>query len=113
MQPTDVQLNELALLGPDEAQAWKQRLRRTARPCGCKSGAAAMLAALVIWPVHMILSGVPTAPLSVLAAVMTYVAVVIGAAVGGKVAGIVAGRLRHRRLQRHLARRLVDLQTAR
>ena len=111
MHTADVLPTGLALLEPDEAQEWRRRLKRTARPCGCKSGAAAVLAALVAWPVYVVGSGVPTAPVSVLWAVLSYVGVVIGAAIGGKLLGIAVGRRRHRRLRRQLARRLAALET--
>jgi hypothetical protein len=111
MHTADVLPTGLALLEPDEAQEWRRRLKRTARPCGCKSGAVAMLVALVAWPIYVVVSGVPTAPLSVLWAVLTYAGVVIGATVAGKLLGIVVGRRRHRRLQRQLARRLAALET--
>ena len=111
MQTADVHPTGLALLEPDEALEWRRRLNRTARPCGCKSGAAAVLVALVAWPIDVIVSGVPTAPLEMLWAVVTYAFVLVGAAIAGKVAGIVVGRRRHRWLQRKLARRLAELET--
>src|SRR5438105_2087301 len=39
-----------ALLAPAEAAKWARRLERTARPCGCKSGAVLIFAALLGWP---------------------------------------------------------------
>jgi hypothetical protein len=112
MHATDVHLTGLALLAPDEAQAWRRRVRHTVHPCGCKSGAAAVLVALVAWPIRVVRSGVPTTPLAVLWVVITYGFVVVGAAIAGKVAGIVVGRARHRWALRQLGRRLaaVDLQ---
>jgi hypothetical protein len=70
--------------------------------CGCKSGAAFVVAALVAWPVWVALSGPPTTPADVVLSIATYAGVVVGAGVAGKVAGIAAvtaarrARLQHR-----------------
>jgi hypothetical protein len=93
-----------SLLAAEEAAEWDRRLKKTARPCGCKSGAAASVVALVGWPVWVVLSGVPDTMLSFVGAVVLYGMVVIGAAVVGKIVGIVVGRRRHRRLQERLQR---------
>jgi hypothetical protein len=94
-------------LQPAEAERWARRLRATAHPCGCKSGAAASLFALVGWPVFFIVSGrFPHSILGALVAIVGYGAVVIAAGIAGKVAGIGVGRRRHRRLQRELRDRL-------
>jgi hypothetical protein len=99
--------SNLAGLQPAEAEEWARRLRATAHPCGCKSGAAASLLALVAWPVFLIVSGrFPHSILGALVAFIVYGAVVIAAGVAGKVAGIGVGRRRHRRLQRELRDRL-------
>jgi hypothetical protein len=94
-------------LEPAEAEQWARRLRATAHPCGCKSGAAASLLALVGWPVFLVVSGrFPHSILGALVAIVGYGTVVIAAGVAGKVAGIAVGRRRHQRLQRELRDRL-------
>jgi hypothetical protein len=93
-----------SLLAGDEAAEWDRRLKKTARPCGCKSGAAASVVALVGWPVWVVLSAVPDTMLGFVGAVVLYGMVVIGAGVVGKIVGIVVGRRRHRRLQERLQR---------
>jgi hypothetical protein len=103
----------LARLDSAEAAQWRDRLAATEHPCGCKSGALATLAALVGWPIWVVASGPPTAPLTVAKALATYTAVVIGAALVGKLAGIAAGRAHYRRLRRRLAHRLVAAGAAR
>ncbi len=92
-----------------EASQWVRRLETTARPCGCKSGAALTLAACVGWPAYVVASGIPHRPIDVGVALLTYAAVVIGSGVVGKLAGIVMGRIRHRRLRRRLAQRLARI----
>ena len=95
------------VLGSAEAADWNRRLRATAHPCGCKSGAAMSLVALVGWPVFVIVTGrFPRSILGAIAAIFIYGVVVIGAGMIGKVAGIVVGRLRHDRLRQQLLRRL-------
>jgi hypothetical protein len=85
--------------------------RQTARPCGCKSGAAFTLAALVGWPVWIAISGVPHNPIEIGTAPFVYAGVVIGAGVAGKLAGIAVGRARHRRLRHRFERRLTGVPT--
>jgi hypothetical protein len=75
------------------------------RPCGCKSGAALSIAALVGWPAWQLASGPPHTPLGIALAFIAYPLVVVGAGVLGKLGGILVGRERHRRLRRQLARR--------
>jgi hypothetical protein len=95
-------------LAPAEAARWRRRLQETERPCGCKSGAALVLVALVAFPLWtFVVSGPPRTPLGVVLAVGIYAFVVVAAGVVGKVAGIVVGRWRHRHLRARLARRLV------
>ena len=94
-------------LDPAEAEQWARRLRATAHPCGCKSGAAASLLALFCWPVFVIASTrLPRSILGALSALVVYGVVVIGAGVAGKVAGIVVGRSKHRRVLQRLVHRL-------
>jgi hypothetical protein len=91
----------LAGLEPAEAERWARQLRDTAHPCGCKSGAAASLLALVWWPAFVIASGrFPHSILGALVAIVVYGGVIILAGVAGKVAGIGVGRRRHLRLER-------------
>lgn len=94
-------------LAPAEAADWRRRLKETAHPCGCKSGAALALVALIAWPLRFILVGPPLTPLGLGLAIVGYAFVVVAAGLVGKVAGIVVGRWRHRRLRERLARRLV------
>lgn len=88
-----------------EAADWRRRLERTARPCGCKSGAALSIVALVGWPLWRLLSGLPQDALAIGLAIVAYPAVVVAAGIAGKLAGILVGRWRHRRLRRRLLRR--------
>jgi hypothetical protein len=81
----------------------RARVKKTAHPCGCKSGAAATLVALVGWPVGQIVSGLPHSWTGGAAAIGIYAAVVLGSAVAGKVVGIAVGRIEHQRLLRKLA----------
>ena len=96
----------LALLPPTEAHRWRQSLDKTARPCGCKSGAVFSLTALrgsiVWWAVR----GLPPDPMGAGIAVLGSLLVAIAAGLVGKLAGIVAGRQRHRSIQRRLAQRV-------
>jgi hypothetical protein len=81
----------------------REQVQKTARPCGCKSGAALSALALVGWPVWMWLSPAVATLHGVLSAVAAYPVVIIAAGVVGKVAGIMIGRQRHRWLRRRLA----------
>jgi hypothetical protein len=92
-----------------EADEWTRRLRQTARPCGCKSGAGLTLFALFGWPVWVIAAGLPHTATGLAAAVAVYGLVVIGSGAVGKIAGIAVGRFRHRLLRRRLAQRLAHL----
>jgi hypothetical protein len=96
----------LERLDAAEAERWMLRLERTARPCGCKSGAGLTLAGLVGWPVWVIASVAPRSAGAVLGAVAAYPVVLVVCGVVGKVAGIAVGRRRHRRLRRRLERRV-------
>jgi hypothetical protein len=104
-------VSSVARLGPDRAQAetanLRRKLRETERPCGCKSGAALTLMALIGWPAWTLVTGPPQTFAGVALAIAAYPAVVLAAALVGKVAGIAVGRWRHRRLQRQLTRQLV------
>jgi hypothetical protein len=91
-------------LAPAEAARWRRRLEKSADPCGCKSGAAVSLAALVAWPVWILTSGMPHGSLGWGVATLSYIPVVVVAGIVGKVAGIIAGRWRLRYLRRKLAR---------
>jgi hypothetical protein len=94
----------LERLVPDEAARWRERLESTARPCGCKSGAAFSLAALVGWPAWTVLADPPHGAVSIGLATVAYPAVVVGAGAVGKLSGIAVGRWRHRRLRAQLTR---------
>ncbi len=109
MRAVSAERRQALNLDPLEASEWARRLKQTEHTCGCKSGAALMLAAIVGWPVWVVLSGIPRASLSIAGAVLTYAGVVIASAVIGKLAGIAAGRLRHRRVKHQLACRLAGL----
>jgi hypothetical protein len=104
--------SELDRLAPAEADRWRSRLQRTARPCGCKSGAALALAALVVWPVWTFMSGPPQTAFGVGLATVTYAFLVVISGVVGKVAGIVVGRRRHQRTRAQLAQRLALVRQA-
>src|SRR6185437_6872876 len=91
-------------LTPAEAARWRRRLHTTARPCGCKSGAAAALGALIFWPAWMLASGAPHTLFGWGTAIVAYPLLVVAAGVTGKVVGIATGRWRHRRLRRQLAK---------
>lgn len=86
-----------------EVQELDRQLKKTVNPCGCKSGAALSLAALIAWPAWIITSSMPREPLGWALAILAYVPVVVVAGVIGKVAGIAVGRWRHRYLLRKLA----------
>src|SRR3954447_19571426 len=93
------------LAAPDaERERLRRRYERTAHPCGCKSGAAMSLAAVVGWPASILATSPPDSVMSAVLAVPVYLAVVIGAGAGGKLAGMAFGHGRHRRLRRRLAR---------
>jgi len=78
------------------AHAVVSRSKR-ARPCGCKSGGAFMLVALVAWPVWVAATGLPHGVLGVATATAMYVGVVILSATVGKLGGILVGTIRGRR----------------
>ncbi len=92
---------------PDELAHLRRKLQETAHPCGCKSGAALSLLAILAWPVWIWASGPPHAPLGIALALLAYPVVVLIAGFAGKLAGILTGRWRHRRLRRRLAKRRV------
>jgi len=98
--------SKLDRLDTTEASLWAQRMKLTKRPCGCKSSAFLMLAALVGWPTWVIVSGIPHAPMKIVTAILVYIAVVVVSAVVGKLAGMVAGRIHYRWLMRHFEKRL-------
>jgi hypothetical protein len=81
----------------------REQVQKSARPCGCKSGATLSAVALVSWPMWMWLSTSVATPRDILTATAAYPVVIITAGVAGKVAGIVIGRQRHRRLRLRLA----------
>ena len=97
-------------LASEEAARLRDRLRKTARPCGCKSGAAAALGTLIIWPAWIFASGAPRTLAGWGVAIVVYPLIVAGAGIVGKVTGIVAGRWRHQRLRRQVAERLAVIQ---
>jgi hypothetical protein len=76
--------------------------QRTAHPCGCKSGAALTVIALLGWPIWMCLSPSVRTLGDVIVAVVAYPCVIVAAGVIGKVAGIAVGTWWHRRVQRQL-----------
>jgi hypothetical protein len=96
-------------LGTAEASLWALRLKRTERPCGCKSGAALMLAALFGWPAWVVRSGIPHELVGIATALLAYIPIVLISAVVGKFAGIIVGRLRYRHLLFQFTQRLSDL----
>jgi hypothetical protein len=93
-------------LDPSEAARWRAQLQRTARPCGCKSGAALSLLALLAWPLAVVLAGPPRGLSGIGLAILLYLPFVIAAGLLGKLAGILVVRARHRRLRRRLDRRI-------
>lgn len=96
----------LERLAPAEADRWRQKLEKTAHPCGCKSGAAFALVALLAFPVGIAVSGMARTLLRDVVVVLAYPVVVVALGLVGKVAGIVVGRWRYRSLRRRLTRRL-------
>jgi hypothetical protein len=66
------------------------------RPCGCKSGAACTIVALLGWPVWVVASGLPHEAIGIATAIPAYAGVVIASGFVGKVAGIAVATLRHR-----------------
>lgn len=79
------------------AHAVVSRSPKRARPCGCKSGAAFMIIALVAWPAWVASTALPHGIVGIATAAATYVGVVILSATVGKLGGILVGtvRLRH------------------
>lgn len=100
--------SESPLSGTDAADIERLRahLDKLARPCGCKSGAALTILALIGWPIRVVTDGLPRTFLGIVAALATYALVIVAAAIVGKVAGIVVGRVRRRWYQRRLSGRL-------
>jgi hypothetical protein len=96
-------------LGTAEASLWAQRLKRAERPCGCKSGAALMLAAFFGWPAWIIYSGIPHEIAGIATALLFYIPIVLISAVVGKLAGIIVGQLRYRHLLFQFTQRLSDV----
>ena len=97
---------ELDLLPPTEAERWRRSLEKTARPCGCKSGALFSLTALTGSIVWWLAGRLPSDPVRAAIAVLGSLLLVIAAGLVGKLAGVVVGRQRHRSLRRRLARRV-------
>ncbi len=95
-----------ARVSHDDVDELRRQVVRTAKPCGCKSGAVMVLVALVAWPVWKVASGLPTSVAGVAEAVLVWAGVTVGAAMAGKLAGIAVGRARHRRLLRRLQQAL-------
>jgi hypothetical protein len=93
-------------LGTAELASLRQRVARTAHPCGCKSGAIMVIAALVVWPAWRIWSGVPHSVAGAIGALAAWAGVILASALGGKVGGIVVGRWRHKRLRQQLRQAL-------
>ena len=87
----------------EDIERLRERIDKLAKPCGCKSGAALTLLALIGWPVKVITDGVPRTFAGVVAVLATYPVGVFAAAIVGKVAGIVVGRIRRRWYQRRLS----------
>lgn len=90
----------------EDIERLRERIEKLAKPCGCKSGAALTLLALIGWPIKVIAEGVPRTFLGVVAGLAIYPLVVFAAAIAGKLAGIVVGRVRRRWYQRRLYNRL-------
>jgi len=80
-----------------------ERVKRTAHPCGCKSGAVMVIVALVGWPAWRLAEGPPP---DIPGAVAAWGGLVVAAALVGKLGGIAVGRWNHRRLRRALDRAL-------
>src|SRR5437588_19318 len=95
-------LKPVAALAPDravttrEVAKLRQRVTRTARPCGCKSGAVMVIVALVVWPVWRIWSGLPNSGPGVAGALAGWAGAIAASAVVGKLGGIAVGRWRHK-----------------
>jgi len=107
LRPTSgAAIGSLETLDPQEAAHWARRLERTAHPCGCKSGMAMSIAALVGWPAWILVSGPPQSPVAAIGAVVGYFLAVVVAGFLGKVVGIVVERRRNRDVRRRLAQRL-------
>lgn len=81
----------------------RRRLDATARPCGCRSGAALSLMAIVAFPAWALAAGAPSTVARIALLLAVYPVVVVAAGVVGKLAGIAVGRARHARLRRILA----------
>lgn len=90
----------------EDLERLRERVDKLAKPCGCKSGAALTLLALIGWPVRVIAHGAPSTFVGILAVLVTYALVVFAAAIVGKGAGIAVGLLRRRWYQRRLDHRL-------
>ena len=74
---------------PDvERDRLRRAIARTAHPCGCRSGAAASILALVGWPPWVLATRPPGSALDAVLAVPLYLAVIVAAGAVGKVAGI-------------------------
>ncbi|MEP7178792.1 MAG: hypothetical protein ABI775_06865 [Pseudonocardiales bacterium] len=86
-----------------DVERLRERVEKLAKPCGCKSGAALTLLALIGWPVKVLADGVPRTFLGIVAVLATYPLIVFAAAIVGKGAGIVVGRVRRRWYQRRLS----------
>jgi hypothetical protein len=84
----------------------RRQVARTAKPCGCKSGAAMVLVALVGWPAWRAAAGLPDSVGGIAEALLAWAGVTVCAALAGKLAGIAVGRARHRRLVRRLRQAL-------
>ena len=96
----------------EEAERLRRRLESLPKPCGCKSGAALTLLALIGWPIRMILGDMPGTALGIAAWLGTYPLAVLGAALVGKVAGIGVGRAQRRWLRFLLKRQTSAFEAA-
>jgi hypothetical protein len=90
-----------------EIDELRRLVDRTAKPCGCKSGAVMVTLGLVGWPVWRIASGAPSSFTGIAGALLAWVGFVFAAAVVGKLGGIAVGRWRHKYLRRQLERALI------
>jgi hypothetical protein len=113
LQPSPV-LATLGLdrLAPAEAARWRRRLKKTARPCGCKSGAALSVAALAGWPAWILATHPPHTPFAAGLALAAYPFAIVAAGAIGKLAGIFVGRWRHRHVRRQLRHHVSRLTSA-